>query len=244
MMRTFDRLIEFDERSRAYPVRTLASVAGRQPGDRAWACRARLDQGEYGACAAFAACHELAAEPALVPVVEQDAFSMYFRVQRTDEFPGGEYPGARPRQGGTSILAILKELVRIRACDSYVFGFSLHDYAVGVTHEGPAILGLRWTEGMCEPDREGRIRPTGRSLGGHGILSNEVDWTMGRCWLLQSWGRKHGVDGRVWLPLEDLEKLLAQQGECAFLVGRRVVDMANLPAVRPASWWSRIWRRG
>ena len=47
MERTFDRAVKFDERSKAYPIRTL--VAERQPRSYTWK-HLQLDQGSEGAC--------------------------------------------------------------------------------------------------------------------------------------------------------------------------------------------------
>ncbi|MDD5706625.1 MAG: hypothetical protein PHR35_11940 [Kiritimatiellae bacterium] len=104
MTRNFDRLVCFDDRSRAFPIRT-AGVA-RLPRTMQWACNAWLDQGSEGACVGFGLAHELAAEPAVCKVSARFARErIYWEAQRRDGFAGGDYPGAKPKVPGTSVLA-------------------------------------------------------------------------------------------------------------------------------------------
>ncbi|HJP04610.1 MAG: hypothetical protein QGH46_04280 [Gammaproteobacteria bacterium] len=59
--RRMDRVIEFDERSRDYPLRRRARRRS-----YTWRCDKYLNQGEEGACVGFSIGHELAARPAPV----------------------------------------------------------------------------------------------------------------------------------------------------------------------------------
>ena len=60
--RVFDRLVQFDERSRAFPIRALID-ADAKPRSYTWQCPVWLDQGTEGACVGFGVSHEAAARP-------------------------------------------------------------------------------------------------------------------------------------------------------------------------------------
>src|SRR5688572_15007850 len=95
--RKLDRLIEFDEKSRSFPIRTL--VADKQPRSYSWRGNVVLDQGSEGACVGFAWAHELNARPVVVPDIDAaDARSIYTDARKMDEWPGEDYEG-------TSVLA-------------------------------------------------------------------------------------------------------------------------------------------
>lgn len=86
-----DRLIEFDEKSREYPVHRLLSASQLQkPRTYTWGIDITLDQGREGACTGFATSHELAARPYQVRGVSNEfALQVYFQAQRIDPWPGG-----------------------------------------------------------------------------------------------------------------------------------------------------------
>ena len=98
------RLVQFDERSRGFPIRAL--VEGKPLRSYTWRVGAWLDQGAEGACVGFAFGHELYARPVVTPVSAGYAREeIYWKAQRIDPWPGGMYPDATPQYEGTSILA-------------------------------------------------------------------------------------------------------------------------------------------
>lgn len=236
-----DRLVQFDELSRNFPVTSAAA----EPAPRKTKIH-RLpavylgNQGREGACAEYAVTHELAAHPVVVPVATlrkiRDEHLIYWPAQRGDQWAGGSYPGAVPFYEGTSVLSVLKVGRQLGFFDGFRWAFGIDQAITGVLTESSAVIGVDWTEGQFEPRPDsGLIRVDGQVLGGHAVawigcefgvkLAGEGAKKWDVAVLAQSWGLDHGVRGRVRLPLEDMDRLLRQQGECAFTVGRHVVRL-------------------
>lgn len=216
-----DCLVDFDEASRGFAVRDLHPAAP-LPKSRFWNCDLYLDQGREGACVGAGVTHELAAEPCPVFGLTMDYARrhIYWPAQRLDQWPGGAYPGARPRYEGTSVRAGCRAAQAAGWCDSYYWAFGLDDLIRGIALEGPAILGLTWHEGMGQTDNAGHIHPTGPARGRHCILAKEVDLELGRFKLHNSWGRRWGLRGCCFVGFGDMAVLLHEQGEAAFFIGR------------------------
>lgn len=215
-----DRIVQFDEASRQFPIRAL--VAKARPRSRTWALALRLDQGREGACVGFGITHELAAAPApaLGLTAEYAQQRIYWEAQKIDGIPGGAYPGAKPFSEGTSVLAGIKVALRLDWMQSYRWAFGIDDLILGVGHNGPSVLGINWYQGMMTPDKAGVIRPTGRISGGHCILVRGVDVKGERFRLTNSWGRTWGIDGECFISFKDMARILREDGEAAFFVGR------------------------
>lgn len=223
--RTFDRRVEFDERSRLFAIRTeidaalpLRSFSWTMPEP----LRALpLDQGREGACVGFACANELAARPwADGAINNRHARDLYHRARQLDEWPGEDYEG-------TSVLAGMKALMETGRIREYRWAFGLNDLKMAVAYKGPAVLGLNWYTGMMRPESDGRIRPTGYVEGGHAILMAKVRgprYSQGAMrntnWVWNSWGRAGGWP-EGYLTDDDLERLLHERGEAAIPVIRR-----------------------
>lgn len=225
-----DRLIEFDEASRDYPVRLM--VANRWSRSFTWRVPQHLDQGQEGACVGFAWSHELLAFPRMVrDLTDQTARELYWAAQRIDQWPGGSYPGATPRYEGTSILAGAKATMATGHIEEYRWAFSLEDLVLALGYAGPAVLGLAWFQGMSHANVMGFIEPTGQQIGGHAILAYgvriflrpgakygkhtwaDVDLNRSYVKLWNSWGSNWGARGSCYVTLVNMAKLLALQGE-------------------------------
>lgn len=232
-----DRIIEFDERSRAYPV---TEVAGEEIHSWTWRLTRDfvIDQGAEGACVGFAMANMMMAAPyehrfGKEPETERVAREgIYWRAQQIDQWPGGSYPGANPFYEGTSILAGLKVLKEMGFISGYRWSFSLADLVRGLVHVGPAVLGLPWFMDCYTPDADGRIRPTGAWIGGHAIVARGVRlrWSnyngrfsglnleRSEVILRNSWGPKWGpLWGDCLVSLRDLDEWLPLGGEAAFV---------------------------
>ncbi len=210
----------FDERSRAFPIRTL--VAEKPLRSYTWSCGVNLDQGSEGACVGFAFGHEISARPLVQPVTNEYARDVYLDAQKVDAWPGEDY-------SGTSVLAGAKVCQARGHFAEYRWAFGLSDLQLALGYAGPAVLGLNWYTGQMTPDSTGRIRPTGSIEGGHAILAYRV-WLPnstrpeGQVWLWNSWGSDWGKGGACWLTFADLERLLHEDGEAVVPIGRRMVE--------------------
>ena len=215
-----DRIDDKDEESRQYPASAMFSDWHyAHPRSYTWRCTTLLDQGPDGACVGFAWTHELIARPVEVPGLNPRFAreEVYFAAQRVDRFAGGEYPGAEPVGGGTSVLAGAKVVQELGYCTEYRWAFDLQDLVASVGYRGPAVFGCRWYEGMREVDDDGRVHVDGSAVGGHCVLVNsvrvrrtdsgEVDPEASTFSFVNSWGRGWGRDGTARLSFADVQRL-------------------------------------
>jgi len=214
------RLVDFDFRSKQYPIRTLTVT--KKERSYTWRCRTHLDQGEEGACTGFGIVHELMARPAEVLNLNAKyaVQQIYWPAQTIDPWEGGSYPGASPFYEGTSVLAGVKIAHSYGWFDSYRWAFGINDLILGVGHNGPAVLGLAWYEGMIETNTLGYIKPTGKEVGGHCILCKAVNVKGQYFTLHNSWGTLWGVKGDCYVSFHDMQKLLSKEGEAVFFLKR------------------------
>lgn len=210
-----DRVPEFDERSRDYPVTVL--LTGDEPlRGKAWYCSARLDQGREGACVGFGWSHEAAAYPAHVPnVTNAVAREVYLRAQFLDQWPGEAY-------SGTSVLAGAKVAKERGWVLEYRWAFSEEDLARAIGYIGPAVIGIPWLEGMRRPDAKGYIHPTGAQVGGHAIMVRGFSAYLKRYRLTNSWGSSWGINGECFITRADMAYLLSLRGDACIPVTRAV----------------------
>lgn len=214
-----------DERSRAYPVRTLVGDAPPVI-KRLWTGGPVLDQGSEGACVGFAWAGELAASPVRVARVS-DAFALdlYRQAQTLDEWEGEAY-------SGTSVLAGAKASAARGYIGQYRWSFSIEDLRDAVIHLGPAVIGIPWYDGMYDPRPSGLLNVSGPVVGGHAILvrgyhpgirlKGEGWFTRHEVFVLRnSWGSDYGRGGDAYVTAADLATLLATQGEACIPLDRR-----------------------
>ena len=208
-----DRIVQFDERSRQYPIRHLIAATS-APRSYTWRCDVYLNQKSEGACAGFAVTHEAAAKPVRVlGLTEQIARDVYHRAQDLDEWPGHDYEG-------TSVLGAMKAGKEKGWYEEYRWAFGIDDLVLALGYKGPAVLGINWYEGMFETDSGGFIHPTGQLMGGHAIVAIGVSLTKQSVRLHNSWGIDWGVHGECQILISDLKQLLKEDGEAAIPVKR------------------------
>ena len=224
------RLVQFDVRSRGWPV--SAVLPSRTPRSYTWRMGPALDQGDTSSCVAFMLGGQAVGRPAPLDRPERLTrawlLGAYCRAQAIDPWPGQDQscgmPG--PWYGGTSVLAGLKVFREAGFFREFRWAFSLDDAVLGVGRNGPALLGTWWREGMSRPDGDGRIRWAGAYQGGHAYLVSAVNlrgvssWLDGEVEVTNSWGPRWGRDGRVRMTVRDLGRALDEQGECAFVQRR------------------------
>lgn len=212
MNRAFGRRVQFDRRSRAFPVSAVAPA--KPPRSYTWRCDTYLDQGAESSCVGFAWAHELAARPK-VHVVDYNfaRVAIYQEALKLDAWEGEDYEG-------TSVLAGAKVVLRMGRMKEYRWAFSLDDLIMAVGYTGPAVLGLNWYEGMYEPSA-GYIKPVGDLWDGHALLCNAVS-IPGRYFKLHnSWGKPWGVNGSCKISFADMDFLLHDQGEACVPIARQ-----------------------
>ncbi len=215
------RLPEFDERSKNFPIRKILKEEGiKKPRSYTWRCDLHLDQGAMGSCVGHYIAHELTARPMVVQTDSAWALGFYYLAQELDQWPGGEYPGAKPRYAGSSMLGGCKAMQKRGYCTEYRHAFDFNDALLTVGYLGPVGLGINWKEGMFYPDEKGVIRNEGRVMGGHAILWKGVNVKTKMARLHNSWGEAWGTGGDCFISFEDLEGLLKEQGECVIPMGR------------------------
>lgn len=208
-----DRRVQFDERSRSYPIRNL--VLDKPQRSYTWACDTYLDQGREGACVGFSIAHEIAARPVEAAASSGLALDIYDRARQLDDWEGEDYDG-------TSVIAGMKAAVEKGYFNEYRWAFDLNDLILAVGYKGPAILGINWYEGMLDPDENGYIRPTGDIVGGHAILCRGVGVRQRYFYLHNSWGRDWGpLGGTCRIRFADLEQILHEDGEACIPMGRQ-----------------------
>lgn len=211
--RRFGRLIEFDERSREYPIRSMIHPQALRI-SKLWSCDIVLDQGSEAACTGFSVSAEAAAEPVVVPgITNEIALALYHRARELDSYPGEDYEGS-------SVLGAMKAGREKGWYKAFRWAFGEDDLALSIGHCGPAVLGIQWREGMSNPDNDGFIYPTGEVVGGHAILCNGYFSSTDIYRLHNSWGASWGVDGECFIHAADLKKLLKDHGEACIPVVR------------------------
>lgn len=252
-----DRLIEFDDRSKEYPVRSLSLPAAIKT--KTWELPRRrfVNQGEEGACVSAGFGHDSASEPYQTSQLHMEWLrtNVYWVAQgmknnlmpvdwQGDPWPGGAYPGATPFYEGTSVLTGAKVMQSYGFFENYHWAFSIDDLVRAVIGAGTVVLGLWWTEGQMYPEPNGLMKYEGNKLGGHCVCCRGI-WVPNRSGYIsripgkpyvgepvavipQSWGLDYGNRGEVYMPLSELEKALKDQGECCVPVNRKKVDIRRM----------------
>lgn len=210
------RLIDFDQKSKDYPIRELMD-GEKKLRSYTWRCLEHLNQGPDGACVGFSMVHELIARPSEIKGLDAKFAKekVYWEAQKIDPWDGGSYPSAFPQYEGTSILAGMKILKREGYIDEYRWAFSLEDLIWAIGHKGPAIIGINWYESMFEPYTCGQLHAEGNIVGGHAILCKGVSITKKTFTLHNSWGQSWADNGDVYISWDEMEKLLYENGEAA-----------------------------
>lgn len=239
------RLVQFDERSRDYPVRDLLPTPELK-GRRWYSPRGHiLDQGvdlgvkgwNASGCTGFSRTYDLAGSPNPVKAIvngnkvapdNEFAFALYKLAQQYDEWPGEDYEGS-------SVLGALKATKALGFIGEYRWAFGIDDVCSALSTLGPVVVGSNWLDSMFDPSSSGLVNVDMNSdvAGGHAfefdqvmvskqsinshLFSGEAVGHSGDVLLSgnQSWGQDWGKNGRYFFWASDLEKLLNDSGEAA-----------------------------
>jgi len=216
--RTLDVSAKSDVRNNAYPVRSILPP-NKEPVSRRWNCYARLDQGSQGACVAFAISHWLASDPNPVkPLPTNDtAFALYADIQKNDRMPGEDYDGTWIEDG-------LKWLIKQRRVDEFRWCNSVREMAQTISFCGPLICKIPVYEDFYYPTPFfHQIKPRGKIVGWHAILADEIDIEKRRVWFVNSWGKSHGKDGRVWMSFETVDTCIGAGSTAAVAIKKEQI---------------------
>lgn len=213
-------LLEFDPASRNFPISTATQ---KRPFTKIWDVQDPLLQGKLGACVTFAICNELRAEPVSIPATDEIAKRLYFKAQRNDQYPGGEYPGAKPRMLGTSVLAGCKAAKSSGYIKGYRWAFSNWALKLGICNRGPAVVATAWTKRMV-PDINGLISSSRGRVGGyHAYVLYGVDMEAREFHILNSWNN-WGINGTARITFKAMRKLMKGYGHAVFLTDKEITD--------------------
>lgn len=221
-----DRVPFHDAKSRAYDVRALLAAPAVLPPLRSftWPNRFVTDQGREGACVGHGHIGRVVNAPVARTResdyddvdVSAEAFQVYRHAQQVDEWPGDAYEG-------TSVLAGAKIMRRDGLYESYWWAFNIDSVLLAIAYVGPVVLGIPWLDSMFEPRPSGLLDCSGRVDGGHcirargvrlrAVLAGESREPIEVVRFTNSWGRGYGLNGDVFIRIEDLEELLADEGD-------------------------------
>lgn len=201
------RHVEHDFRSRDFPAETapLRSV-NYEPGPV-------LDQGQIGSCTgnALADCLNTKAlhKDGAPYLDEKAAVSIYSWATYHDNVPG-HYP---PNDTGSSGLAACKAGKHLGLIRSYRHAFGIA-HTLGALMLQPVMIGIPWYNEMFNPDADGFVTVAGGVAGGHEIALVGYDENDKYVTLLNSWNHTWGINGTAKLHVNDLDRLLSEQGDC------------------------------
>lgn len=218
------RLVEHDPRSRAYrvsrrvhPTKDVMHVTE----------GAVLNQGQLGACVGFSTAHLLNTDPFRSGISQKhpalflkaDALKFYSMATVLDQWPG-VYP---PNDTGTSGLAAMKALKKLGLIKSYNWAFGIEGLLGAIT-ASPVLVGIPWYSGMFDPDASGRVKLSGKVVGGHEVcvkgfeIVDKANMSNNLFWVRNSWGGSWGKKGDFSITVADMDRLLSNFGDCVIPV--------------------------
>lgn len=230
------RHIVHDERSRRFPFRATRAPR-RLTSTRHEVHVPIMDQGNVGSCTGHAGTATIASAgfwiSAQAPLLAAGdphtyAVGVYADATALDPWPGQYVPD----DTGSDGLSVAKVLNARGLISGYQHAFSLED-ALGALAERVVMIGSSWRTDMFYPDRDGRVRITGKEEGGHEYALDAIDVEDRRVWIRNSWGPEWGIEGRAWLAWDDLGQLLEDFGDCTVLVPRSEPPPQPEPAPDP-----------
>jgi len=226
--RVLDCRIVHDPRSAAY--RMGSAAPGGPQRSRRWPCAYRLDQGREGACVGFSGAHRIGAAPMEQRVNAALARSYYKGAQLHDQWPGEQYEGS-------SVLGLMRYWKKQGLIAEYRWCFTFREITQALSAHGPLCIGAPWPRACNFPSGDGGIEYRGTADGGHAVIFDQIDFERQRIWLLNSWGRDWGRDGRAWLTFADVRKMI--EARASFALPSELPIPQQDP--QPKRWWQ-FWK--
>ena len=228
--RSLDVSLAVDPRNREYPVAAKFPLGVELPlTSRKWQCDYSLDQGREGACIGYAGAHWMGSQPRPQDVSSRIAQRFYAGAQRNDVWPGEDYEG-------TSLQGLMRYWRKEGLIGEYRWIFSADDLLRTLSHLGPVIVASAWPEECFHPDPYGFIEYDGERQGGHATCWTGIDVEREYCTIQQSWGRRHGKGGEVYMRFRDVERMFGDKPRIAFPDKKSLAPY--LAANRP--WWHKL----
>ena len=147
---------------------------------------------------------------------------LYRMAQENDQWAGNAYEGS-------SILGLCKSLKKLGFIDEYRWATSVEQVADYVLTKAPMAVGTTFYDDMFDPDEYGFMHPGGVVAGGHAYTligcdreKKCPDGSIGAFRILNSWGRTWSQNGRAWISMKDFAFLLADQGEAATFIEKKL----------------------
>jgi len=190
----------YDSRDRIIRGQVLAPAVSKE-----WAVQIILDQGATPHCGGFAMAGFGNCAPVMDKMYDDKGHEFYYKCKVVEGEPGEEN-GVYMR----SVATVLKNdgiipgygwLPTVDAAKQWVLKF------------GPILVGTIWTQDMFSPDADGRVYPTGRSVGGHAYYINGYDFPTDDFLYVNSWGDDFADNGHFRMRVSDFEKLIVAGGE-------------------------------
>jgi len=164
-----------------------------------------LNQGLESSCVGFSCQQLLQSEP--VPQKGKTGSWIYREAQKIDEFG----PGVQ----GTSIRAGMNVLLANKLIDAYFWAKNSEQVIDYLLRYGPVVAGTPWYSGMSRTDRNGLVKISGKSEGGHAWLIVGANQRTGLIHAINSWGMDYGYAGQFSLTFKDFDTLMQRGGVAA-----------------------------
>lgn len=186
------------------------------PVSRKWPVKKLLNQKQLGGCVGWGCVHALSAmKPKLAPieVTNLTARQIYFHAQRHDDHPGGEYPKADPKLGGTYVIDGGNAVIAKGYAKGFNWIYAWDEFLSALSHIGPVGLASFWKFDMFFPDAQGFVTYTGLQQGAHFICANEVNMEEEWIGFPNSWGTTWGKGGYFKARFPVAREMLEEYGE-------------------------------
>ena len=179
------------------------------------------DQGDFPHCVAYAWLHWMEDGPVTHKPRKPgsgfkfDPVEVYIHAQYQDEWPGEDYEG-------TSVRAGAKVLRQLSVIDSYHWAWDIEATIHALLNQGPVVVGTNWYDSMFSPNSKGLITVEGNIAGGHAYVLDGVNLDKGLVRFKNSWGRSWGHQGFGFIGLDDLERLILEDGEVCLALEKEI----------------------
>lgn len=228
-----------DIRDRGYLMRRRLGAPGEAlPTRKTWHLNPRsLDQGRTGTCVGHGWENFLRCAPMQTLKRAPNPFDIYRAAVLLDEWTGNDGEATLPDgdpglESGTSVRAGAEAVTAKGRLKTYLWAFTLQPALEFVLTQGPVVLGVNWYNTFMNPDDEGivSIKPTSTVVGGHCFLWRGADTARGLAVCENSWGDDWGINGKFYIPLRDLDRLIAaEQGEACSAIEQKLASKVVMP---------------